>query len=247
MIMEQMSVFSSSLGGEGWGEGEMTRYVHGLGVDEPLAMERGGNVYYYHADGLGSIVALTDATGKTAQAYEYDAFGRLHDRMNAIRQPYAFTGREWDKEIGLYYYRARYYDAETGRFTTKDPIGFRGGMNLYNYVGANPVNRRDPWGLEGIEDYDAAYREFLRETKLMWGSISNITGGPVCFDYADMLREYFAKNVKSESCQVSENIQGPYFVWVHANVKVQCGDVSTIFDPWWRYWRTWDWRLGGIF
>ena len=126
----------------------VNKYLHGPGIDEPLAMERGGKMYYYHADGLGSIVALTDGTGKTAQAYEYDAFGRLHDRMNAIRQPYAFTGREWDKETGLYYYRARYYDAETGRFTTKDPIGFRGGVNLYGYVGGNPVNFKDPAGLQ---------------------------------------------------------------------------------------------------
>jgi RHS repeat-associated protein len=59
-------------------------------------------------------------------AYEYDSFGNLHDQKNRIKQPYAFTGREWDRdrETGLYFYRARYYDAEAGRFTSKDPIGF---------------------------------------------------------------------------------------------------------------------------
>lgn len=56
------------------------------------------------------------------------------------------TGREWDKETGLYYYRARYYDPMEGRFVSKDPIGFKGGINLYNYTDSNPVNRTDPTG-----------------------------------------------------------------------------------------------------
>jgi RHS repeat-associated protein len=127
------------------------RYVHGPGIDEPLAMENGNVAYYYHADGLGSIVALSNASGRVAQAYEYDAFGRLHDRMNAVKQPYTFTGREWDRETGLYYYRARYYDPEIGRFTSKDPIGINGGdVNFYAYVGNNPVNYSDPYGLASL-------------------------------------------------------------------------------------------------
>ena len=113
---------------------------NGPGMDEPLSIEKNGEVYYYHADGLGSIVALTDGGGKVAQSYEYGAFGGLHDRMNAIKQPYAFTGREYDSETGLYYYRARYYDAEVGRFISRDPIGFAGGdVNLYGYnAGTRP-------------------------------------------------------------------------------------------------------------
>jgi RHS repeat-associated protein len=59
----------------------------------------------------------------------------------------AYTGREWDPETGLYYYRARYYDPKVGRFISEDPIGFRGGVNFYSYVGGNPINRLDPFGL----------------------------------------------------------------------------------------------------
>jgi RHS repeat-associated protein len=119
---------------------------------------------YYHADGLGSIVALTDSSGKVQQTYEYDSFGNLKDQKNKIKQPFTFTGREWDKEAGLYYYRARYYDTIAGRFISKDPIGFRGGINLYAYVdsvgepsvdtnlyaytGNNPVNLVDELGLQ---------------------------------------------------------------------------------------------------
>jgi RHS repeat-associated protein len=59
----------------------------------------------------------------------------------------AFSGREWDPEIGLYYYRARYYDPKIGRFISEDPIGFAGGVNLYSYVDNNPVLAGDPSGL----------------------------------------------------------------------------------------------------
>lgn len=125
------------------------RYLHGPGIDEPLALVQGKNTYYYHADGLGSIVALTDSKGKVAQEYQYDSFGNMHDQMNKVKQPYTYTGREWDRETGLYYYRARYYDAKDGRFISKDPIGFRGGINQFSYVQNNPVNWIDPLGLYG--------------------------------------------------------------------------------------------------
>ena len=98
------------------------RYLHGPGIDEPLSVTTDGGTYYYHADGLSSIIALTDADRKVVQEYEYDAFGNLHDQKNAVKQPYTYTGREWDKETKLYYYRARYYDAKVGRFISSDPI-----------------------------------------------------------------------------------------------------------------------------
>ncbi len=122
------------------------RYLHGPGIDEPLVLVQGKSTYYYHADGLGSIVALTDAKGKGAQEYQYDSFGNLHDQMNRVKQPYTYTGREWDKESELYFYRARYYDAKVGRFISKDPIGFEGGINQFSYVAENPINNTDPTG-----------------------------------------------------------------------------------------------------
>ncbi len=126
----------------------ITRYLHGPGIDEPLAMEKEDRVYYYHADGLGTITALSNQNGKVVQRYKYDSFGKRRHRDHKVNQPYTFTGREWDKETGLYYYRARYYDPEIGRFISKDPIGFAGGdTNLYRYVGNSPLNWIDPLGL----------------------------------------------------------------------------------------------------
>ena len=90
---------------------------------------------------------MTDDKQKIAQVYEYDSYGNQHDSKNSIKQPYGYTGREHDRETGLRYYRARYYDGEVGAFLSKDPLGFEGGINLYSYVGNDPINLIDPYGL----------------------------------------------------------------------------------------------------
>ncbi len=130
----------------------VTRYTQGPGIDEHLSMQRSGNVWYYHTDGLGSVTAMTDSAGTVVQTYSYDSFGNIVSQTGSIQQPYTYTGREYDSETGMYYYRARYYDTITGRFISKDPIGFLGGLNLYGYVGNNPVNWIDPLGLDYIVD-----------------------------------------------------------------------------------------------
>ncbi|MBI4379506.1 MAG: peptidoglycan DD-metalloendopeptidase family protein [Nitrospinae bacterium] len=134
--------------------------MNGGGIDESLAIERlapehfnqgKGKVYYYHADGLGSVTALTDSKGKVVQRYDYDSFGNLKHRGHKVKQPYTYTGREWDRETGLYYYRMRYYDPEIGRFLQIDPfpgfIELPQTLNHYSYVGDNPMNWVDPLGL----------------------------------------------------------------------------------------------------
>jgi len=132
---------------------EITRYTHGPGIDEPLAVEQNGNTYFYHADGLGSITALTDNRGRRTQTYDYDSFGNMKQSGNRIDQPYTYTGREYDSETGLYYYRARYYDATVGRFTSEDPIEFAGGINHYVYTLNNPIRFTDPYGLDVRDCY----------------------------------------------------------------------------------------------
>ncbi|NJD91194.1 MAG: hypothetical protein FIA91_06735, partial [Geobacter sp.] len=129
------------------GAATRTYYTHGQGVDEYLAMERNGQSYYFHQDGLGSVTAITDQNKSIIQSYTYDSFGMPKPETN-FRNSYSYTGREWDKESGLYYYRARYYDPMEGRFISEDPIRFAGGINFYAYVQNNPVNHRDPSGLD---------------------------------------------------------------------------------------------------
>jgi RHS repeat-associated protein len=125
------------------------KYTHGVGFDEPLIMERGGVSHFYQMDGLGSITELSDPVGGVAQSYAYDSFGQIVSQGGSLTNSYTYTGRELDSESGLYYYRARYYDASIGRFLQEDPIGFDGGVNFYEYVGNSPVNLIDPFGLYG--------------------------------------------------------------------------------------------------
>jgi RHS repeat-associated protein len=124
------------------------RYTHGPDIDEPISMQRNGDNYYYVADALGSIVKLVDAAGNVVNSYVYDSFGNIVQKTEGIANPYTYTGREYDAESGLYYYRFRYYDASVGRFLSEDPIGFAGGINFYTYVGNNPLNFVDPLGLQ---------------------------------------------------------------------------------------------------
>jgi RHS repeat-associated protein len=110
-------------------------------------MLRSAATSYYHADGLGSITSLSNAAGSLAQTYTFDAFGKQTNSSGSLTNPFRYTAREWDSETGLHFYRARYYDQQTGRFLNEDPLRFAGGMNFYSYVSNNPVLRVDPSGL----------------------------------------------------------------------------------------------------
>ncbi len=134
-------------------------FTHGPGIDEPLMMKdpNFGNTTL-HADGLGSIVAHADLTGTVIERMEYEAYGtpKFIDVRGSVPvissasftfSPYAYTGREWDGEMGLYFYRTRTYDSGIGRFMTEDSIGFASGdENFYAYALDNPVNYIDPTG-----------------------------------------------------------------------------------------------------
>jgi RHS repeat-associated protein len=110
----------------------------------------GNAVYHYHYDGLGSVVALTDSAGNAVQLYEYSAFGRVAASDPNHTNPFLFTGRRFDAEAGLYYYRARYYNPHIGRFLQTDPIGYDDDINWYRYCENSPVNLTDPYGLWSI-------------------------------------------------------------------------------------------------
>jgi RHS repeat-associated protein len=139
----------------------VARYSQGLNIDEPLAMLRSGATSYYHADGLGSITSLSNGAGSLAQTYSFDSFGKLTNSSGSLTNPFRFTGREFDTETSLYYYRARYYDPQAGRFLGEDPIDFRGGMNFYLYVSNEPLDFHDPFGLKDNNQEETL--QWLRE------------------------------------------------------------------------------------
>jgi RHS repeat-associated protein len=129
--------------------GVLTKYINGQGIDNKLRVQTGSNVNYFLADHLGSTNGLTDASGNLTASTNYDSFGNASNANFPTR--YQFTGREHDNFTGLHYYRARFYDANLGRFISEDPIGLNGGINQYGYVGNNASNLIDPSGLDGCK------------------------------------------------------------------------------------------------
>ena len=132
----------------------ITRVVHGPDVDEPLWLDQDGQLFVLHADALGSVRLVTDAAQTLVERTAYTSFGVPARTGTGVRHPFAFTGREWDGEIGLYYYRARYYDPEVGRFLSRDPLGLAAGPNLYVYAENSPTNAIDPSGTTDSSNLD---------------------------------------------------------------------------------------------
>jgi RHS repeat-associated protein len=126
----------------------VARYAPGENIDQPLAMLRGGATSFYHADGLGSVTSLSNAAGALTQTYTFDSFGNQTASSGSLTNSFRYTGREFDPETNLYFYRARYYDSTGGRFLGEDPLGFPGsGSNFYAYAGNDPASLSDPFGL----------------------------------------------------------------------------------------------------
>jgi len=140
------------------------RYTHEPGIDEPLVGQRQPLIFYYEADGLGSVTSLTDPTGAVAATYTYDSFGFMRESTGSATNWFRYTARQFDSSTALYYYRARYYDPMTGRFLSEDPIGFKGGINKYIYVRNDPVASNDPTGL--LRDCDEEHIQCFRSC---WG------------------------------------------------------------------------------
>ncbi|MBI5624773.1 MAG: hypothetical protein HY924_13420 [Elusimicrobia bacterium] len=137
-------------------------FTHGPGIDEPLTLHKvGGQELFLHAGGLGSIMAHTDGQGSVVERIEYEAYGQAmfidvrgpptSSLSSFFASPYAFTGREFDGEINLYYLRSRFYNSIVGAFITEDSEeNHHGERNLYVFVYNNPLLLSDPFGLSPI-------------------------------------------------------------------------------------------------
>ena len=125
-----------------------TSYFNGPGVDDHLRQTSATTgVSYYLPDHLGSTAGLTSATGTLTEQLNYDSFG---NGPGSAFTRYTYSGRERDPDTNLFHYRARFYDPSIGRFLNEDPIGMAGGPNAYSYVGNQPVDFIDPFGLQRL-------------------------------------------------------------------------------------------------
>ena len=101
--------------------GVNTDYLHGIGIDEPVMMDRAGTEYYYFRDGLGSIREMTDSGEIVQNSYNYGVWGEVRNQSAVVPNIYGYTGREFSED-GLYFYRARYYAPNLGKFISYDPL-----------------------------------------------------------------------------------------------------------------------------
>jgi RHS repeat-associated protein len=127
----------------------VSRFVYAGNANVPAYMIKGGATYRIVTDRLGSPRLVVDtATGAIAQRIDYDEFGQVLSDTNPGFQPFGYAGGLYDHHTKLVRFGLRDYDAHTGRWTTKDPIGFRGrDPNVYAYAANNPLRYTDPIGL----------------------------------------------------------------------------------------------------
>jgi len=132
------------------------QYTYGLQrISESQAISNVWTASFYGYDGAGSVRQLTNSAGVVTDEYEYDAYGNSFTKTGTTPNNYLYRGEQYDSDLGLYYLRARYYNAATGRFMSRDPLAgnaeIPGTLHKYLYVGGNPVNRIDPRGLGAVE------------------------------------------------------------------------------------------------
>ncbi len=157
-------------------------------------------IHLYHCDHRGLPLALVSTEGATAWYAEYDEWGNLLNEENPhqLQQLIRLPGQQYDEESGLYYNRHRYYDPLQGRYITQDPIGLKGGWNLYGYQ-LNPISDIDPLGLSMWEDAKSGAC-----TNGLCGTLSAMIG-PDKFDSIDSTAYDALNKINSQSiCEDKE-------------------------------------------
>lgn len=130
-------------------------------------MLRSSTTSFYHADGLRSITSLSNVTGSLVQTYTFDSFGKATATNGSLINPFQYTGREFDPETSLYFYRARYYDPTAGRFLAEDPVRSPVQPNGFKYVRNSPPNRVDSSGMTDQPPYPPGMWGKYRGCKLV--------------------------------------------------------------------------------
>ena len=140
--------------------GAVTRqYTYGLQrIDENQFINNAWTPSFYGYDGGGNVRELTNAAGTVTDQYEFDAYGNSFTVSGSTPNEMMYRGEQFDSDLGLYYLRARYYNPQSGRFMSRDPldgkIGDPRSLHKYLYASGDPVNRIDPSGRDDLVEVD---------------------------------------------------------------------------------------------
>ena len=145
-------------------------------------MYDGSTVYYYVIDGNKNVTALVDSSGNIAAEYSYDPFGKIIAQSGPMADvnPFRFSSEYFDAETGLVYYNFRYYSPDLRRWISRDPIGEKGGVNIYSMIGNNAVNKIDKLG-KGPND------DVLKQNFDTGKAIADIASNPMLPDTSNGL------------------------------------------------------------
>jgi len=159
-------------------------FVYGLHVNVPEYMSTASGTYRILTDYLGSPRLVVDtSSGAIAQRMDYDSFGQVLSDTSPGFQPFGFAGGLYDRDTGLVRFGARDYDPQVGRWTNKDPIRFKGGLNLYVYVENNPINGADASGLWTVQ--------IGGTIQGVWGPAAGVGFAGIAFDGHGNVGVYF--------------------------------------------------------
>ncbi|MEJ7594163.1 MAG: RHS repeat-associated core domain-containing protein, partial [Planctomycetaceae bacterium] len=207
----------------------VARYLFGTSIDEVAArwMPTDGTAWYV-TDKLGSVRYLLDNAGTILNSLVYDSFGNIISQSNpSAFDRFTFTGREFDAELGLYYYRARSYNPELGRFISQDPIAFAAGdANLYRYVSNSPLTFVDPSGNEGGAIFDgfAAQR-----SAAVAGATAGAVWGFAC-GFAEAFTTVASNGGTLEDAAVAGLKQGIYYGTIGAGLGAALAISSPVYQ-----------------
>ena len=156
--------------------------IYATYIDEPIALINVNGKYFYHSNSQFSIGAITDSTGNLAERFGYNAYGKPITILESIlvNNKCFFTGCQLDSETGLFYFRARYYDASLGQFISRDPIGYVDGLNLYcGYFAINSLDPEGTW-MSSWDDWSGLASDLIGLATTITTAVATIVQSRLC-------------------------------------------------------------------